>query len=124
MGDFNDEPFNRSMKKYALSQNNPRKVMSKRSKKPYLYNCMWDLLAEGKGTYYFDQWNMLDQFLVSKNFFGSKSCFNFSDCQIFAPDELLKNSKPRKFGRPSNKRSFDFDGYSDHFPIVINISEQ
>jgi len=103
MGDFNDEPFNRSMKKYALSQNNPRKVMSKRSMKPYLYNCMWDLLAEGKGTYYFDQWNMLDQFLISKNFFGSKSCFNFSDCQIFAPDELLKNSKPRKFGRPSNK---------------------
>lgn len=123
MGDFNDEPFNRSMKEYALSQNNPRKVSSKRSKKPYLFNCMWDLLAEGKGTYYFDSWNMLDQFLVNKKFFGDKSCFDFSDSDIYVTKELLKNSKPRKFGRPSNKRSFDPNGYSDHFPIVVNVKE-
>lgn len=124
MGDFNDEPFNRSMKEYALSQNNSKKVSSKRSKKPYLFNCMWKLLAEGKGTYHFDSWNMLDQFLVNKHFFGDDSCFNFADTSIYTPKEIVKNSKPKKFGRPSNKRSFNPEGYSDHFPIILKVLEQ
>lgn len=123
MGDFNDEPFNRSLKEYALSENSSKRVSSKRSKKPYLYNCMWNLLAKGKGTYYFDSWNMLDQFLVNKHFFGKETCFSFSEAEIYAPKKILKNSKPRKFGRPSNKKSFDADGYSDHFPIIISIVE-
>jgi predicted extracellular nuclease len=123
MGDFNDEPFNRSMREYALSTRNSKRVASKRSKKPYLYNCMWDLLADNRGTYHFGSWNMLDQFLVNKNFFGDSARFSFSGAKIFSPASIMKNSKPRRFGRPSGS-SHDVGGYSDHYPITIEIQER
>ena len=46
MGDFNDEPFNRSMTEYALSCRSLSKVTSKRARNPYLYNLMWPLMGE------------------------------------------------------------------------------
>jgi predicted extracellular nuclease len=72
LGDFNDEPFNRSITEYALSVNDSRRVIN--GKNPYLLNLMWPILASGKGSHIYDgQWNMLDQIMVSRGIVSGKS---------------------------------------------------
>ena len=74
MGDFNDEPFDRSLSEYALSTSSTTKVLNARS--PRLLNLCWPLLGEASGTHYFDNFpNVLDQFLVSKGILNGKSGF-------------------------------------------------
>ncbi|MGE5239252.1 MAG: endonuclease/exonuclease/phosphatase family protein, partial [Chloroflexota bacterium] len=65
MGDFNDEPFNRSLEEYAQCEHDSLKVSNAQG--PVFYNLMWPMLAKGAGTHYYDNTaNVLDQFLVSK----------------------------------------------------------
>jgi hypothetical protein len=62
MGDFNDEPFDLSLVQYALSTRQRTKVV--RGSSPRLWNLMWDVLGEGEGSFFFDNFaNLLDQFL-------------------------------------------------------------
>ena len=35
-----------------------------------------------------------------------------------------KYNEPRRFGRPSSKRTYDPNGFSDHFPISVKILEK
>lgn len=60
MGDFNDEPHNRSITEYALATTSILKVrLSKEA--PRLFNLMWPIMAEGRGTFYFENFpNFLD----------------------------------------------------------------
>ncbi len=65
MGDFNDEPFNRSITDYALSTGSLLKV--KLADSPRFYNLMWNLMTNSTGTFYFNNFpNVLDQFMISK----------------------------------------------------------
>ena len=125
MGDFNDEPFNRSMTDYALGLKDSDKVKSKRSQNPYLFNLTWGLQGDGIGTYYYDRWNMLDQILVNRPLLRAETQLQIvaDSCEIFKPAQLLKSGKPRRFGRPSKSTDYDPDGYSDHLPIFCRISE-
>jgi len=65
IGDFNDEPFNRSITDHALSTMNLLKV--ELSNTPRLHNLMWPLMGKGFGTFYFNNFpNSLDQFMTLK----------------------------------------------------------
>ena len=67
MGDFNDEPFDDSLVRHALSTRQRTKVTSARAN-PLLWNLMWPVAGEPDGSFWFDnQPNMLDQFLVNTN---------------------------------------------------------
>jgi hypothetical protein len=67
MGDFNDEPFDPSLVRHALSTRQPAKVTSAREN-PLLWNLMWPIVGTPDGSFYFDnQPNLLDQFLVNEN---------------------------------------------------------
>lgn len=123
MGDFNDEPFNRSVTNYALGLKDSKQVRSKRSRKPYLLNLMWDLQNDANGTHYYSSWGMLDQILVNRPLLRSDSSLRLvaDSCEIFRPSELLKSGKPRRFGRPSKRSSYDVEGYSDHLPVCVRI---
>lgn len=126
MGDFNDEPANRSMQEYLLGSRDRDRVM--RARNPMVHNMMWPLMDDKHpGTYrYSSDWNMLDQFL------GTRGIINFqSDVKvlpatvaIYRPPAMHSSKKtqaPRKFGRPAKPSTFDRDGYSDHFPIMIKL---
>jgi endonuclease/exonuclease/phosphatase family metal-dependent hydrolase len=120
MGDFNDEPFNRSMQEYFLGSRDPGRVTRARS--PICLNLMWPLMAGTKpGTHKFgSDWNMLDQILVTKGMLRSDSPVKVrpETTSIVRPDFMLgSGGKPRRFGRPS--KSLDEDGVSDHFPITV-----
>jgi hypothetical protein len=132
LGDFNDEPFNRSIMEYALGYHNEKRV--KKAQKPALLNLMWPLFGEGKGTYYHDNIQyVLDQFMVSKGIVNGKSGFKLKKNQnsnhyakILMFDELYNKNKtypvPKKFGRPS-KGDLNKSGYSDHYPISMILEE-
>lgn len=119
MGDFNDEPFNRSVTNYALSTNNSNKL--KRARNPKLLNLMWSLLARGDATYYYNQGKILDQFMISKGFLFNKSKLSVKEnsVKIEKFSEMSKRGKPQRFGRPSKK--YNKNGFSDHYPISLVI---
>jgi predicted extracellular nuclease len=125
MGDFNDEPFDRAIIDYALGSSNKGSVS--RSKSPKLFNPMWKLVANGQYTHvYGSEYTMLDQFMVSKGLLQKKGELVIRDDSITV-GKFKENStgkKPKRFGRPSKKSSFNDKGYSDHFPISIKIIEK
>jgi predicted extracellular nuclease len=125
MGDFNDEPFNRSITEHALGTADKDKVTRSRTA-PRLYNLMWSFAAKAQGTFYFDGFNLLDQIMVSKGILTSEGKFGIdpNSAQILNFDEIMKNGKPRKFGRPSDSQGVDEQGYSDHYPIAVKIVEE
>lgn len=128
MGDFNDEPFDRSVRSYAQAAREPRKIMNSQTV-PYFYNLMWETTGERLATYYFgSQPNVLDQFWVSKGILKRASPFRVekSSVAIFQPVEMISTGdypRARFFKRPSHKE-YDPDGYSDHFPIVMKLLEK
>ena len=122
MGDFNDEPFNRSVQEYLLGTRDANRV--RRSQIPRLLNLMWPLMTEeDPGTFRFrSDWNMLDHFLISKGMLLNDSPIRVrpESVAIFRPDQLKgSGNAPRRFGRPS--RNLDSNGFSDHFPITVII---
>lgn len=131
MGDFNDEPLNRSLVEYALAERVDRRVKSTRARKPYFLNLMWDLMGQGNGTHYYDGVpGVLDQFLVNRPLLlrTSKLEVRRDSVEIIKFPEMTGQSgknkgAPRRFGRPSRASSFDDTGFSDHFPIGVKIRE-
>jgi endonuclease/exonuclease/phosphatase family metal-dependent hydrolase len=124
MGDYNDEPFNRSVQEYALGTRDPGRVRYSRS--GHLLNLMWQLMhGHDPGTYlYASDWNMLDQFMVSYGMLRgpSKVRVDTQSVIVFKPDFMVASSgKPRRFSRPSVKKGADMDGFSDHFPITVKL---
>ncbi len=125
MGDFNDEPHNRSITEYALATANMLKV-TESEKASRLYNLMWPIMAQGLGTFYYDNFpNFLDQFMISRGITEShKLSVTDNSVQIIRFPEMMtgKYKVPVKFGRPSNN-SLNVSGFSDHFPISVTLNE-
>jgi endonuclease/exonuclease/phosphatase family metal-dependent hydrolase len=125
MGDFNDEPFNRSLVDYALSTLQAAKVLNTRS--PRFFNLMWPLHGERLGTHYFENFaNLLDQFLASRPLLepGAPLRVDPESVRIEAFPEMVGRGDypvPRRFGRPSS--GFDPTGFSDHYPIALTLHE-
>ncbi|MFT7463116.1 MAG: hypothetical protein ACI9EF_001458 [Pseudohongiellaceae bacterium] len=124
MGDFNDEPFNRSMQDYMLGTRDPGRA--RYSSSGHMLNLMWPLMqGDDPGTYlYGSTWNMLDQFLVSYGMLRGPSLVQVdrSSVAIFKPGEMVGSSgKPIAFRRPSAKTGANLNGYSDHFPITVEL---
>ena len=121
MGDFNDEPFNRSIAEYALSTNDSRLVINGRN--PYLLNLMWPLLASGAGSHVYEgRWNMLDQIMLNRGVVSGKCGWHQKGkARIEGIDTMSYPNKPgpRKFGIKPTKR--DTAGFSDHYPVSITL---
>lgn len=124
MGDFNDQPFDRSLVEYALSTPNPKSIT--RSRTPKMYNLMWDLIQQGDCTYYYGGgYLILDQFMVSRGFVKKNTNFSVIEKTVqvynYDPKNNKKKRTPKKFG---NKPNVTKPGYSDHFPICMIIKEK
>ncbi len=128
MGDFNDNPYNKSITAYLMAINNKALVKSNRVRLKYFYNVMHRFLDAQIGTFVFgNEYNMLDQFMISKSILSEKAelPFKLSSAAIIDYPELTSGSyqKPVKFGRP-NSSTFNQNGYSDHLPIKIVLIEK
>ena len=130
-GDFNDEPYSRSIQEYALSIPLKKKVIYSRI--PRFYNLMYKFLSQGIGSYYYNYFpSLFDQFWVSKGFITHNSAFSLArndsgdlKVEVLMFEEMNSKGRypdPIRFGRPS--KALNLKGFSDHYPIELNIEEK
>lgn len=110
MGDFNDNPQNKSMQQLVRGQD--------------LYNPMNDLPTYTRGSLnHRFEWNLFDQILFSTNFFEYKSgTHSFSKVNIF-DSQFLKQYKGKYKGHPFRTyvgKKYK-GGFSDHFPVYLHL---
>lgn len=119
MGDFNDEPINKSIDSVVAAKGNANDL-----KQPGdIFNAMYNLKMSGQGSLqYKKEWNMLDQVMMNKTLVDCtrKVCYKNGSATIYKPDwmqeteEKYKGTPFRTFG--GNKY---LNGYSDHFPVYV-----
>ncbi|MBK8955421.1 MAG: endonuclease/exonuclease/phosphatase [Saprospiraceae bacterium] len=123
MGDFNDEPFNKSIVDHALALRSKNKVANGRN--PYFLNMMWSLMEQGSGSFFFENLpNMLDQFLINSNLLHATS-----PIRVKADSARINNFpvmvKPGDYPSPiafgGMGKPINDSGFSDHFPISIDL---
>ena len=110
MGDFNDYPTNRSMRKVLCGDGTLRNLMKGK---------------EG-GTYrYRGEWEILDQFLVSESMLKKRGSIHTSSeqAQILRHPFLLEEDE--KYGGDKPFRTYNGmryqGGFSDHLPIALDL---
>jgi len=113
MGDFNDEPDNKSINEVLIKGN-------------ILDNAMTEMDENGEGTYnYRGNWNMIDQFIVSKNVDNKDSNLHILNANILREDYLYY--KDKKYGKTPTRTyggSRYYGGYSDHLPIYMDLYQK
>lgn len=124
MGDFNDEPYNRSVSEYALSERGETKVIRAQSAK--FLNMMWPLMGQNIGTHYYDNVaGVLDQMMISKGLVtGTRGIRALTDAVAILQFPDMRGGGvypvPIRFGRG---QSLNRDGFSDHYPIAVQLRE-
>lgn len=115
LGDFNDEPKNKSITKVLEATGD---------KDSEVFCCHCELAEAGEGTYnYRGDWNMMDQFFVSKNMMDDKN-IQFEKAGVLKNDWLFfthpkyGKTPTRTYGGP-----IYYAGYSDHLPIYIDLKK-
>merc|ERR1712224_453426 len=115
MGDFNDDPFDKSIKKIIGAKKEIKNTGNKDMFNPYEEI----LVDKGIGTNaYRDKWQLFDQIILSKPFLKK----DYKDYQLYKAGVFNKsyliNKKGKYRGYPF--RSFSSGtftgGYSDHLP--------
>ena len=118
MGDLNDDPVNRSVKKVLEATNRPDQVDPKG-----FFNPMYDLFKQGIGTLaYRDAWSLFDQILISPGLLSGGDGLWYYSMKIFNPPYLQQQTGPfqgyplRTYGGGTY-----LGGYSDHFPVYVYL---
>ncbi|MEA3317292.1 MAG: hypothetical protein U9R54_04990 [Bacteroidota bacterium] len=121
MGDLNDEPTNKSVR-YVLG------ASENLNDKENLFNLMYDLDSQGKGTHsYNSKWNMLDNLIVSKALINNTNGYSVKENtgHIFREDFIMfyhakagMKIPNRTYGGPNY-----YGGYSDHLPVYFILNK-
>jgi exonuclease III len=125
MGDFNDEPTNKSIMQ-VLNATNKRKNLYYRD----LYNLMYDQHNEGtEGTTTFGQaWVMVDQIIASPALFnkGTGYYLTFDDGKIYKGEEVLITDPQTKLTTPNKTYNGNkyLGGVSSHLPVYIILKKE
>jgi predicted extracellular nuclease len=120
MGDFNDEPSNKSIAQTLNALSIPQKPETTQ-----LYN-LFRHFEKKTGSYkYKDQWNMLDQIIVSGNLLSGSNSFKVlpHTATIFSRHFMLTEDKTNGGKRPRktfNGMKYE-SGYSDHLPVIVDF---
>ncbi len=118
MGDFNDEPENRSLLE-AMGSSFDRKAVRALPGK-LLYNC-WNDVATGGSYAYRGEWERIDQVLVSAPLLENRGL-------RLAPKGFGTFSFPHLFVEPGRRLYPTFEkgryvgGYSDHLPVLLRMT--
>ena len=123
MGDFNDEPTNRSITNGLSALNKRRNIQM-----GDYYNLFYDLHnMEGQGTYnYRGSWNMLDQIIVSYNLIEQEKGLStaYGSGMILKEEWMLYPSE--KYGESLPSATYGgpeyYGGPSDHLPIYVKFT--
>ncbi|MEZ4852938.1 endonuclease/exonuclease/phosphatase family protein [Flavobacterium sp.] len=119
MGDLNDDPTNKSVKK-GIETVGKREDIQKYG----MYNPMEKMYKNGEGTLgYRDAWNLFDQIIVSEPLVRKDySTWTYWKVSRFIKPYLIQNEGRWK-GYPK-RNSNGVPGYSDHFPVYIYLVKE
>ena len=118
MGDFNDEPADKSMSQYLKAEPVPEIPEPEK-----LYNLMYADYLDGQGTIYWKDWDMFDMFIVSGNLLLKEKGMVLTQNKghIFGPRWVMYETD-KGILRPSRTASRNYyGGYSDHLPVYIML---
>ena len=118
MGDFNDDPINKSIAKGLLDPNKEDSLQVE------LFNPMRKLFRKGINSLaYRDNLNLFDQIILSESLHSTQADpkqFRLLHTAVFNPS-FLTHQKGKYRGYP--KRSFENNkyagGFSDHYPVYV-----
>lgn len=116
LGDFNDDPNNRSIKKILLANDDAQK-------KNTLINTAEPTFKKGYGSLAFNgAWNLFDQVIISAALndhagvdYSPETFTVFAQRWMFVESGKYKGTPKRTF----SGGVFNPEGYSDHFPVFI-----
>ncbi len=119
MGDFNDEPSNKSLQKVLMAEYYKHET-------PYLINMAIPLSKQGEGTYkYRNKWNMFDQIILSPNMLNSdnKLYTEPNGMKIFRHKIVLEQDKTYIGDKPfrTYRGPIYYRGISDHLSVYLDI---
>jgi predicted extracellular nuclease len=121
VGDFNDEPANRSMGQVLRAGMVHDKVNPR-----LLYNIMSGYQIKKEGTIYDNRWYVFDQVIVSGTLITKKEKGLWLAppyAYIFKPDWMLKENKDKVKVPYRTYQGDNYQpGYSDHLPVFSIIS--
>ena len=124
LGDFNDNPDAKSIKKVLNSKGKKKKV-----KEGELYNPYANMYKRGFGSLGFrDNMNLFDQVLLTSNFLSKDKIYEsykFYRANIYNPN-YLTTRKGRYKGYPFRSWSNGnfTGGYSDHYPVYVYLIKE
>ncbi len=132
MGDFNDEPFSSGMLEYLMASYDKKLVKEQKDiKKLRMYNCSWEGLSlERPGSCYYkrgkhSEWSMLDQIIISPALLDQENDLLYEAKSFKVIQHLTSNTD--KIPHRICVKDEDYntvwqdDGYSDHYPVTINL---
>lgn len=123
MGDFNDEPTNKSLHSILQASNKRRNIS-------YLdlYNLMFDTHnILNNGTFYYQGFMlMLDNIIVSQALLldkkGYKTAYNSG--QVFSAEWILTKDTEKGKLKPKSTFGNEYqDGFSDHLPVFVILKK-
>jgi hypothetical protein len=118
IGDFNDEPVDKSITDGLKALPPEEKPANKE-----LYDLMDPLYRKGKGTLYYKDWDLFDQVIISGSFWNKKKGVMFygKEGSIFDPEWLMFKTDDGIL-RPNRTAAKEYyGGYSDHLPVYIDL---
>jgi len=116
MGDFNDNPTDKSFKKVLQTKG---EIIA--SEINYFYNPFEAKFKKGFGSLaYRDKWFLFDQILLSNHLTDSIG-WQYLKSLVYKPS-FLQNKKGKYKGYPKRSAGNKF-GYSDHFPIYMVLGK-
>ncbi len=139
LGDFNDDPFDDSIRYNANSWRERGDV--ERSRSARFYNLAWNYqrqqVVDHRGDerqidgtlYYHNNGNIFDQIMVNRSLLTGEGGLSVREetARIDAVAQMVDhrvNYGPLRFGLPKGKISnVNTDGYSDHFPVSVIIDD-
>ncbi|MFA6401603.1 MAG: endonuclease [Salinivirgaceae bacterium] len=120
MGDFNDEPSNKSLHQ-ALNAGLPNDTC-------LLTNILYEKHLQGLGSYYFKgKYNMLDNLIVTRSLYPQNKGFRlFTETGFIHTPEFLNYTQKNGDKAPNRTYGGDkyFGGYSDHYPVYAVFYEK
>ena len=124
MGDMNDDPDDKSMKKCLGAMRYREELKSPAD----LYNPWWKVLREdGIGTLkYKGNWNLFDQVVFTANLVGKdRSTLKYWKPEIFSRSYMMQTEGKYK-GSPMRTHAIGvwLNGYSDHLPVIIYLVKE
>jgi hypothetical protein len=126
MGDFNDEPFDTSLVTHALSTRQRRRVVD--ADTPRFWNLSWPLLGDPPdGTFYFNKRAEPARPVPGQQEHGAAELTHPGEGRDGGDPPLPGTFSTGRYPRPKPfggmGKPVDENGYSDHFPIGLHVTE-